>query len=197
MPPFISANPRNPSIPLAIYFNTVNPLATFDAMQWTGFLHQLASACPKDAGPAVFTARQMIKLWGLDEGYAYSDCEIPSSVGGGLGRGLFVQPNGWLEGLDEIQSSESMNDAVAPTAEVSPLELVPNPADTRVQVSWPFEEAFKTVQVFDASGRLLLLPYEEQNQKSVVLDLETLAPGLYLVRVQTSKGFYQHKLIKE
>jgi hypothetical protein len=77
------------------------------------------------------------------------------------------------------------------------LELVPNPADTRVQVSWPFEEAFKTVQVFDASGRLLPLPYEEQNQKSVVLDLETLAQGLYLVRVQTSKGLYQHKLIKE
>ena len=41
------------------------------------------------------------------------------------------------------------------------------------------------------------LPIKEQTPNRVLLDMSQLARGLYLIRVETTQGFYHEKLIKE
>ena len=47
---------------------------------------------------------------------------------------------------------------------------------------------------------MVCLPFQTHKQQTpnrVLLDMSQLARGLYLIRVETTQGFYQEKLIKE
>ncbi len=81
------------------------------------------------------------------------------------------------------------------TEEVSKLslKLYPNPVNNQVYFEFPQGESNGLVELFDLSGRSVLLSDYEIYRP---LDVSSLVPGQYLVTVKTSKGVYSHKFIK-
>ena len=79
------------------------------------------------------------------------------------------------------------------------LAVSPNPAEGQVTLSAsvPFGPSPR-VEVFDSNGRLVL---EQTNpdapQASVALNVATLSPGFYWVRVQTREGVFVGKMAKQ
>lgn len=60
----------------------------------------------------------------------------------------------------------------------SPLNIIPNPADDRVEVVAPFE--LKALQLFDAKGRLVL-ETDENLRKNATIALKNLPQGMYWI----------------
>lgn len=81
------------------------------------------------------------------------------------------------------------------TEEVSKFSLksYPNPVNNQVYFEFPQGESNGLVELFDLSGRSVLLSDYEIYRP---LDVSSLVPGQYLVTVKTSKGVYSHKFIK-
>ena len=65
----------------------------------------------------------------------------------------------------------------------------PNPANDRIV----FSQELSSVSVFDLSGRLIL----NSNCTIKEMDISKLKKGNYILKIQTSKGDYNTKLIKE
>ena len=65
----------------------------------------------------------------------------------------------------------------------------PNPANDRIV----FSQELSSVSVFDLSGRLIL----NSNCNIKEMDISKLKKGNYILKIQTSKGDYNTKLIKE
>lgn len=85
--------------------------------------------------------------------------------------------------------------ATEPTAEKESVQLLPNPARTKVTVE--ATEPLRTVDVMDMAGRNLLSKQCMDDATTVVLDIATLPQGSYVVRVRTVKGETTLKLLVE
>lgn len=70
------------------------------------------------------------------------------------------------------------------------LKLSPNPAHSSLTIE--SQEMVKSIRVFNASGTIQAIPINGPK-----LDLTSVTPGLYLVRVQTAKGISTLKFVKE
>jgi len=80
----------------------------------------------------------------------------------------------------------------------SRLLVYPNPARRRALVCLPDGSPARsaaTVQVFDASGRLILQSATGNLQPEIVLDLNGLPPGVYLVRTCGGSGHASARLV--
>lgn len=76
------------------------------------------------------------------------------------------------------------------------LNLRPNPTSGRTSIEWPSGTASGQLEVFDAQGRRLLRQTFEGGSQ-LEIDAEAWPAGLYAVRLQTSRGMYAAKLIRE
>jgi len=169
-------------------------LAIFNPMYYSAELFSIAAQCPTEGGPAVYSAREMLKQWKLADANLWADCE--QLLVGGQARGVSMEPTGWIESPDAIPHEEQLF-GMQTANPIPKLSLMPNPANTVVNISWSSKENLKSVDAIDASGRLHSLPIREHNPSNAVLDVENLAPGLYLIRVHTAHEIYQEKLMKD
>jgi hypothetical protein len=77
------------------------------------------------------------------------------------------------------------------------IEVTPNPTDEFVRLSWPPAGDNRwTVHVLDMQGRLVLPVQAVQGQQKL-LDLRSLAPGLYLVKVVGSSQTHHARIAVE
>ncbi len=71
------------------------------------------------------------------------------------------------------------------------ISMYPNPATTNIQITITSDIALRTVEIYNSIGKKVL-----ESNKSLV-DVKSLANGIYFVRVITNKGFINRKLIKK
>jgi len=83
-------------------------------------------------------------------------------------------------GLNELQTT-------------SPLTLHPNPFRDKLQIA--SSVSFKNVEVFNVSGQLVATAYDLETDK-LDLQLNYLGTGIYFCRIETVKGIFVHKLVK-
>jgi hypothetical protein len=77
------------------------------------------------------------------------------------------------------------------------LFIAPNPADDYLRL-WVALERVRKVKLYDLSGRELLTEgWAHQGiGEEVVVDIDALPPGLYLVQVETNMGMRIGKVVK-
>lgn len=82
-------------------------------------------------------------------------------------------------------------DALIP--ETPGVSIFPNPAQTELAIRFNYETGF-SMEIFDLSGRLV--HFEESDHADLRTNIETLLPGMYMVRLRTEDGLVmQHKLM--
>lgn len=100
------------------------------------------------------------------------------------GRGLWVSPI-----IDEVLSTSDnvLNKTIV---------MSPNPAQnqTSIQLETPMTI---DVRVFDVSGKLLQYHANKEVTSNFVINTSSMNPGVYFVRISTSKGTITKKLIKQ
>lgn len=113
---------------------------------------------------------------------------------GNEGNFYFDDGNGWEASSAAAQAStmirpmfttEGYEDIVASTedsATIPGLRIYPNPANQLVRIL-STAQTLLTISVFDLSGRLV-----QQNRVTESLDVSSLRPGIYLLRVSDAKG---------
>lgn len=121
---------------------------------------------------------------------------------------LAVDENGIFNGFNGAGSRTSgfsvqVRPGEAPTgvsevAELSEMELWPNPAADRLQITWPDEVNGPTeITVIDMGGRIV------QNERPAVsgnrseIAVETLRPGLYMIQVTNNGSVRTARFVKE
>ena len=73
------------------------------------------------------------------------------------------------------------------------LSYYSNPVGNRLEIESPYQ--IQTLRVFDLMGKEVL--HKTPNQQKLTLNTFTLAPGAYLLHVETAEGVQMVKLVKE
>ncbi|MDD7913916.1 T9SS type A sorting domain-containing protein [Polaribacter ponticola] len=71
------------------------------------------------------------------------------------------------------------------------ISMYPNPTTTNIQITITNDIMLRTIEIYNSIGKKVI-----ESNKSLI-DLKSLANGIYLVRVITDKGFINKKLIKK
>lgn len=125
----------------------------------------------------------------------------------------YTAPNGWASNYDSLYvlafvqnatTKEVLNagtrfdpvftgtgEAVAPQS----ITIQPNPVAETAWVSLPGQQA-ERVEVFSIGGNLVRTAYDTQNEQ-VQIPVESLTPGIYVVKITTGEGIYVGKMVKE
>jgi serine protease len=93
---------------------------------------------------------------------------------------------------DTLSTKGCQTDALDPDWQEK-ISVYPNPFEDKVVVS--ADLPLETIRLFDLQGRELFR-WEGQNRREMVLELESLNQGLYLLRVQTRQGIWVGRLQK-
>ncbi|MDB4303911.1 fibronectin type III domain-containing protein, partial [Desulfosarcina sp.] len=73
------------------------------------------------------------------------------------------------------------------------ISVFPNPASDIIQISSQFE--MNTILLYDYSGQLLFQKAIKDSKYSLILS--DFKPGLYVLKVESEKGFYSEKIVVE
>jgi Secretion system C-terminal sorting domain len=76
------------------------------------------------------------------------------------------------------------------------LQLLPNPAQSDVRLSWTGSNALCSVDILAADGRVIRTVPVTGPGQSIVLNISDLSSGSYLVRAQFNKGASVQRLVK-
>jgi len=76
----------------------------------------------------------------------------------------------------------------------SPVTIYPNPFKDRLSIT--STALFKNVEIFNISGQLVATAYDIATEK-LDMQLNYLGSGIYFCRIETAKGIFVHKLVKE
>ena len=90
--------------------------------------------------------------------------------------------------MNELDCGMGINE----TQTASGLDLAPNPASLTVRISLPGGLQPEQTAVCDSQGRTVL-----ESRRSAVLDVDGLAPGVYIVKVTSGARHYVSRLVKE
>lgn len=121
---------------------------------------------------------------------------------------LAVDENGIFNGFNGAGSRTSgfsvqVRPGEAPTgvsevAELTEMELWPNPVADRLQISWPGEVNGPTeINVIDMGGRIVLYERPAVNGNRSEIAVETLRPGLYMIQVTNNGSVRTARFVKE
>lgn len=77
-------------------------------------------------------------------------------------------------------------------AEDNPISLYPNPTNKEVNIS--SENIINSIEVFNSLGQKVYQTNVKAKEK--VLDINSLSKGVYIIGVNTEKGYTKKKLIK-
>jgi len=99
---------------------------------------------------------------------------------GGLWK--LVNPNDIQTGVETLLTNKNST-------------IYPNPVSDLVTIESKQSETIKRILITDLSGRIIF--DKAYNDTKTVLSLSELNQGLYLLKISTDKGSYEHKLIKK
>jgi len=97
-----------------------------------------------------------------------------------------------LTGVGRVDALAALNAVAAPEGVNEnriEAKIYPNPASNAVTIEC---EGLKQVKVFDANGNLLKI----SESKDATLQIDDLASGVYLVRIETEKGTVARRIVK-
>ncbi|MBD0258161.1 MAG: T9SS type A sorting domain-containing protein, partial [Cytophagales bacterium] len=78
------------------------------------------------------------------------------------------------------------------------ISLHPNPAAHTLYVALETAAPVEGTAVVDASGRTHLLNgYQTRDQNHLEVNVSTLEPGLYLLRLHTAQGLHVRRFLKQ
>ncbi len=77
------------------------------------------------------------------------------------------------------------------------IQIVPNPAQERIEVFWNQELQPDTVQLFDTNGKKLLSKGAGKSRTSVQFPLINLPSGMYIIKVIVGSDIYEQKFVKQ
>ena len=117
-------------------------------------------------------------------GYIYTDEES--------GERYYAEYEGASRIYFTIRASAGIDDVVAEAEEVS---VYPNPAEDVVSVKADAE--ITSVEAYSVSGALALSQAFAFGESSVELDVTSLAPGMYILKVNTAAGTVTSRLVKK
>jgi hypothetical protein len=98
---------------------------------------------------------------------------------------------------DLIWKEDGLSDCYAPTKQIQQTDNIsinPNPTSDFLNIDFETNEQ-RELQVFNQLGQLVLS--ETSNDANLVLSLEHLPKGFYVLAIQTEKGTFTKKIIKE
>jgi hypothetical protein len=98
------------------------------------------------------------------------------------GRGLWVSP--LVAGTAGIQDRISENN----------VKVYPNPATSQITIELP-KTMKAEIRVFDITGKLLKFETDSQISNKRIVDVSTLTPGTYFVRINSEEGTATKKLL--
>lgn len=76
------------------------------------------------------------------------------------------------------------------------LKLYPNPANDYITLELPTNEVVKNITIFDIKGATYLAPTISTMYNNIqMFNVNTLEPGLYIIRTETEQGIYTNKFI--
>jgi hypothetical protein len=78
------------------------------------------------------------------------------------------------------------------------ITIYPNPTNGVIDISInePIESDYK-VSVFNSTGSLLKTVLMQNNENAVHFDLSRYPSGFYFIKIETDKGIFQYKIVKE
>ena len=81
------------------------------------------------------------------------------------------------------------------TTEASTIQITPNPADDELTVTLSSNSEEIQLSLFDLSGKLLKDIYQK-NQNQIMLNVQDLESGMYMLKVKTPNNTYTEKIVK-
>ncbi len=98
--------------------------------------------------------------------------------------------------INSLKSAVLDNPVIETTAKSGNLECYPVPFTNELHIDlYPREgERITVVEIVNSIGKRMI--YEMHNQNQIVMDLQHLKPGVYIVRVRTNMGLYNKLVIK-
>jgi hypothetical protein len=91
-------------------------------------------------------------------------------------------------------SLKSSSTGLSGTQTPSPLNLYPNPTSDRLIISSPV--VITNLELCNAAGSLVYTAYDLDTME-VRLELGHLGTGIYFCRIETAKGIFVHKIVKQ
>jgi hypothetical protein len=76
------------------------------------------------------------------------------------------------------------------------MALYPNPTDGHVRISWP-ETGEGTLELYDATGRMVLHRNLAPGARSMLLELSSLSPGTYACLVRNADARHWARIVRE
>jgi hypothetical protein len=97
----------------------------------------------------------------------------------------------------QVEKTGTSNTGIAPGSGLDALmQLMPNPAMESSVLTWAASLPVRTVELMGPEGRRVAVFSPTAHDQRLVLDLEGLAPGSYLVRAATGQGVWTSHLMK-
>ena len=80
------------------------------------------------------------------------------------------------------------------SAQQSPLEIYPNPANDLISISYPLQTAIQQINIRNISGQLIqsIHPTDKAN-----IDISALSNGVYILEIQAGGNMIYRKLVKQ
>jgi hypothetical protein len=78
--------------------------------------------------------------------------------------------------------------------EKSVFSIRPNPVNDKVTISTTDE--IQEISIYDTTGKCLLKMNAGENQKTIIIDLSSFKPGLFVVNIKTENNFHSELLLK-
>ncbi len=73
--------------------------------------------------------------------------------------------------------------------------LYPNPASSEATLTWTVGDELKMVEMVDVAGRIQRVPMQVTSPHSLILDLRTVPPAPYIIRLETHTASYIRHLV--
>ena len=81
--------------------------------------------------------------------------------------------------------------------EAAGISMYPNPVEDKVTLDLSqFNEQARQLSLYDVTGKLIN-NYTIDNQENYEINMSNYASGVYIVKIETASGQWQHKLVKE
>jgi hypothetical protein len=80
-------------------------------------------------------------------------------------------------------------------AEIPGIIVHPNPASSTIYLATEREVQYSQYEIMDLTGKTIPVP--QTNPFETGIDINNLAPGMYILKIETDKGFYTTKFLKQ
>jgi aminopeptidase N len=100
-------------------------------------------------------------------------------------------PDIWLISKDSFATL-----GIDDLSSVNKINLYPNPATEHIQFTIP-NQTINYIRIFDLSGKLMMEDEVYTINKLVDVNVSGLKPGIYFVKINTDKGIYNEKIVKQ